>query len=397
VLRFAQSAWRALPHAVRTRIGPKVEFLVRRIVLGDGAGAARHDIAPGPLILSHYGDSAFGIGRAGRLTEAALKTQGLDPILHDIRPALADGRIGRGSLCPEQRGGVWITHCNPEHAAQVMCHIARADWAGRYRIGYWAWELPRAPLFWFWMARFFHEIWAPSAYVAQALSGAPAPVHVLPHPVPLAPVSARKTAPLTVLTLADLRSSLARKNPLGAIEAYRRAFPEPRPDHIRLRVKLNGVAFDAPALTQIKAAANRPDIDLIERVLSNTETEALFVDADLLLSLHRAEGFGLPIAEAMARGAPALATGWSGNTDFMYGLDDLLVRYRLIPVRDASGVYSDTHAQWADPDIDDAVAKLRRLAEDDTLRAHLGAQSRQRIAALHTPWAKDAPWRAHLA
>lgn len=394
---MAQMAWRSLPRGVREGVGPRLAFASHRFALGGGGNATKHPIDPGPLIVSHYGDSAFGLARGGRLTAAALRELGFDPIEHDIRAALEDGRVEKGALSPERRGGVWISHCNPEHIAPVLRHIDPADWQGRYRIGYWAWELPRAPRAWLWMSRFFHEVWAASEFVAQSLAGAETLVRVMPYPVRLAPIGTRKPGPLSILTMADLRSALARKNPLGAIEAFRRAMPAPQPERVRLRVKLNGLSFDENALAQVRAATDRPDIELIERVLSDAEMEDLLSSADLLVSLHRAEGFGLPIAEAMARGVPALATGWSGNVDFMGGLDALNVRYSMIPVDDPSGVYLHKQ-QWADPDLDDAAQKLRRLIDDDALRARLGAEARQRIADLHKPWTDDAPttqpWRS---
>lgn len=388
-VRWSQSLWRNLPQSVRVGVGPAIEFSVRRLVLGSGRGATAAPLVPGPLIVSNYGDMPSGLARGGRLTAAALRQQGFPLIEHDLRPALEDRRIGRGALVPEDRGGVWISHCNPEHIASVLSHLSPADWQGRYRIGCWAWELPRAPRFWFWMARFFHEVWVVSDFVAQALDQAPSQIRVMPHPVPLGPVRPPREGPRVVLTMADLRSAQARKNPLGAIEAYRRAFPEVRPDRVRLQVKLNGMDFDPVALAELRMAAQRPDIELIERVFSDAEIEALVGDCDLLVSLHRSEGFGLPIAEAMARGIPVLATGWSGNLDFMRGLAPLLVSHSMIPVSDPSGVYRGAGLKWADPDLDDAALRLRRLIADDSLRLHLGAEGRRRIAALHHPWRGD--------
>ncbi len=395
-VQWSQSIWRNLPRSVRVGIGPAIEFSVRRMVLGSGRGVTAAPLTRGPLIVSHYGDMPFGLARGGRLTAAALREQGFAPIEHDLRPALEDRRIACGVLSPEDRGGVWISHCNPEHIASVLSHLSPADWRGRYRIGYWAWELPRAPKFWFWMARFFHEVWVVSEFVAEALDGAPTQIRVMPHPVPVGPVRPSREGPRIVLTMADLRSAQARKNPLGAIEAYRRAFPEPRPERVRLRVKLNGMDFDPSALAELRSAAQRADIELIERVLSDAEMEALVCDCDLLVSLHRSEGFGLPIAEAMARGIPALATGWSGNLDFMRGIEPLLVSHRMIPVSDPSGVYRGAGSQWADPDLDDAAFRLRHLVADDALRLRLGAEGRRRITDLHDRWRDGAAkgWRS---
>ena len=93
-----------------------------------------------------------------------------------------------------------------------------------------------------------------------------------------------------------------------------------------------------------------------------------------MLSLHRAEGFGLVLAEAMLLGKPVIATGWSGNMGFMDAASAATVGYRLVPVEDARQVYRDSY--WAEPDVADAAAHLRRLADDAETRAAMGARGK---------------------
>jgi glycosyltransferase involved in cell wall biosynthesis len=128
---------------------------------------------------------------------------------------------------------------------------------------------------------------------------------------------------------------------------------------------------------RIAEAAKAPNIRLETRDLPRADNYALLAAADIVLSLHRSEAFGLNLAEAMLLGKPVVATGWSGNMEFMDPQSSALVGYRLIPARDPRGTYDDPHAVWADPDLTDAVGHLQRLADDQVERKALGARARE--------------------
>jgi len=114
--------------------------------------------------------------------------------------------------------------------------------------------------------------------------------------------------------------------------------------------------------------------------LSPRRSESLTASADIVLSLHRSEGFGLVPAEAMLLGKPVIATGWSGNMDFMDAACAVPIGYRLVPASDPRGVYDVPGAVWAEADLDEAVVQLRLLADNPALRAEIG--TRARAAAL---------------
>jgi glycosyltransferase involved in cell wall biosynthesis len=118
------------------------------------------------------------------------------------------------------------------------------------------------------------------------------------------------------------------------------------------------------------------NVRLFEETLSRPEMAQLIASADVVLSLHRAEGFGLLPAEAMLQGVPVVATGWSGNLEFMTPEDSALVGYTLVPARDPQGTYTVEGAQWADADVGEAAAWLRRLRDDPELRRALGERGR---------------------
>ena len=341
----------------------------------------------GPLMVTGFLSEPLGLGRGARLTIEALRQAGLQVRAHDIRPFL-QGRDGgladQEGLGP---GGVWLLHCNPPEAEAMLLRTPRALWGERYLIGYWAWELPELPRSWARMARQYHEVWVPSRFVAEAVAPHARVVRVMPHPVAPEPDVLRtsETGHVHFAALADGRSTFARKNPAGAVEAFKRAFPQPSP-LARLTIKLLRPEADPEGFQHLMdEAAGRPDIDVIVRDFTDAEMAAFLQQMDVVVSLHRAEGFGLVLAEALASGKAAVATAWSGNLDFMGGeLSETLVPCTLVPTDDPTGRYSG--AVWADPDLDAAASLIRRLAGSPELRRRLGRAGPAAIAALQAPW-----------
>jgi glycosyltransferase involved in cell wall biosynthesis len=173
----------------------------------------------------------------------------------------------------------------------------------------------------------------------------------------------------------NLASSLERKNPYAAITAFRAAFGDRRDRLLILKV---GFPTHFPSdFAAIAQAADVPNIRLETRNLPRADNHALIAAADMVLSLHRSEAFGLVLAEAMLLGKPVIATGWSGNMDFMDQENAALVGYRLVAALDRRGTYDVENAVWAEPDLFDAVTHLRRLADDQLARRSLGAAARK--------------------
>lgn len=367
----------------------------------DWAEASATDVSsPGSLTVTGFLSEVLGIGRAGRLTADVLERHGAPVMRDDLRSRLRGLLTQAPVPLPGGEGGVWLVHANAPEADLALLRHRASDWGGRYRIGYWAWETPRAPAGWARTARRFHEIWAPSRFVADALatSGVPeAKLRVVPHPVPVRDRSSRRDrfgledGRLEALVMFDGRSAYARKNPWGAIEAWRLAFPEPT--DARLTVKAVNLDADPASARRLSAmTAERPDLRLYTERLDDRDTDDLVACVDLFVSLHRAEGFGLVPAEAMGAGVAVVATAWSGNLDFMDAESAALVPAGLAPVRDPSGAYRGD--RWAEPDLRAAADAIRALAADPDRRRALGEAGRRRIAALEptflAAWA-DSP------
>jgi glycosyltransferase involved in cell wall biosynthesis len=391
MLRLMQNVWRSglLSDRQKRSLRPLANQLI--LSFAGARPALPANLSRGPITLTGFHNDALGIGRAARLTAEGLARAGYDVIRHDVRPVLSDGTF-RSEALPGGDGGIWLLHCNPDEAAVAMSRIAPAMWRSKYRIGYWAYELPKAPDYWIRFTRNFHEIWTPSQFVAKSLDGAACPVRVLPHPPPprLLHVGHRgQRERVRVLAFADMRSSAARKNPLGAVKVFLMAFP----DHqtaAELVVKLIRTDADpAGYASLVKAVDGRPDIILVTEELTDNETMQLLADSDVFLSLHRAEGFGLAILEAMVLECAVLATGWSGNLDFMHGMEASLLPYTLTPVDDPSGIYPQG-SQWAEPDVGVAVERLRGLVADPDLRRKDIALARANLDRLNQRWSEEA-------
>lgn len=297
--------------------------------------------------------------------------------------AAPDVEFSAGRRAAAPRDAALVLHVNPPMLAWALFRAGRHLVRGRRVIGFWNWELETAPASWRTAAPLVHEAWVSSRFTAGAIEKfMPGRVRVVPYPLTIVPPdpSSRDRASfglpdqaVIVLVSFNLASSFVRKNPLSAIAAFRAAFGE-RPDRILL-IKVGNPRVEPEDFATLEAAiAGSPNIRLFTEVLSGPDNHALTKASDIVLSLHRSEGFGLVPAEAMLLGKPVIATGWSGNCEFMDQESSALVHYRLVPVRDPRDVYVSNGALWAEPDIADAARHLARLAEDATARTALGAK-----------------------
>ncbi|MGO9818857.1 MAG: glycosyltransferase [Acidocella sp.] len=371
MLSLAHRAWRLLPREARRTAMTRVAAMV---AVPPGPAPARSD---GAVIAGDI-DGRNGIAESGRILGQALAARGLlrgtMPLgLPSVVPAFT------GTLPP---GAAVITVVNGPFLPVGLARLKpRNMLRGRRIIGLWAWELSRVPAEWAIGAKFLHEIWAPSRFSAEAFQAiAPGRVRVVPLPLvtqlPFAVAGDRASLGLPadcfiVLSAFNLASSCTRKNPFGTIAAFKAAFGASQ--DALLVLKLTGIAHYQDDLAAIRAAVgDAPNIRVMTETVSEPELRGLIAASDVVLSLHRSEGFGLIPATAALLGVPVVATGYSGNLDFMDPANSGLVRYRLVPARDERGVYAVPGAEWADPDIEDAAAWLQRLFNDAALRANLG-------------------------
>lgn len=285
-------------------------------------------------------------------------------------------------------GGIRVFHINGNEVEPVLKHMEAAGsrFADGTNVIVPAWELPTYPQEWVPALRRFDAVWALSHFIRDSLSASGVASTHVGQSVEVSPRSflsrryfgIRESA-FVLLNFFDLSSYASRKNPDGVIELYHRIRRARPLDDIQLVLKVKAAERAAEEWREI-LKDKAPDALIVSQVLDEYETLSLIDACDCFVSLHRSEGFGRGSGEAMSLGRLALATGWSGNTDFMDSGNSLLVDYRLIPLQD--GDYPHWQGQlWADPDIDHAARLLLDVLDDAERRRALERKGRQAIIA----------------
>lgn len=371
-----RSFWRVFPLQVRQRLwriaNPVVWNAYARATLARPASTRQW----GPVVVAGLFSTASGLGEAARSTWRALDSAGCDPIAVDLTPFLAPSDLKTDiplDDMPTTPTGTLILQVNGPEVTAALHHLGMKRGRNWYTIGYWAWELAEFPPKWERALPYLSALWTISDFCRDAFSKKCAlPIDVFPHPV-RAPSLDRDACrshfgfpPQAFITLAmaDALSSLERKNPIGAILAHEEAFGDD-PDRI-LVVKSRNLDYasggNKGAKRLYEAVANRSNVQLLDRVLTEADQWQLIFAADAVLSLHRSEGYGLVLAEAMIAGRPVIATGYSGNMMFMTDDTSYPIGFDLVPVNDPTKIYRSARGVWADPSLSEAASVLLQLA-----------------------------------
>ncbi len=314
----------------------------------------------------------IGLGQSCRLLADMLKASGIDFKIYDYRlpkvprssdPAW-DAYIGK-----ELPYSVNLIHINPFELKSFFMETELEMWQGRYNIGFWLWELEEFPDEWLMCTKMLDEIWTPSEFAGSSIRRkADLPVKTIPYWVtaPCRENCGRAYFGLPqekflFLAMYDCNSTIERKNPIGTIEAYKKAFPEEDPK-VGLVLKMNNAREAEIALIKERLKGYN-NVYFITDILEKTEVNSLIKCVDVFSSLHRAEGFGLVLAEAMIGGTPVIATNWSSNTEFMDSTCACMVDYGFVQLEKDSNLYKKG-SRWADPDISEAAEYMKRLYSD---------------------------------
>jgi glycosyltransferase involved in cell wall biosynthesis len=345
-----------------------------------------------PVNVAGYFRAELGIGAAGRAIIAALEAAEIpintvtfdrtaNRLAHPFDDrASAAGQPDINLICinPDQIGA-FVEQAGPEFSQ------------GRYNIGVWFWEVEDFPVWSHHAFNYVDEVWVASEFMRQTfLKVSPKPVFKFRLPILRPRVDASLSRSqlnlpdeFTFLFSFDFLSVFERKNPAGLVEAFRTAFqPGEGP---RLVIKTINGDKRIPELEKLKyVARGRPDILLVDRYLSALEVATLTHLADCYVSLHRSEGFGLTIAEAMALGKPAIATAYSGNLDFMTPENSYLCPVRLCEVGPGCEPYP-AESHWSEPDIGKAAELLRRVYQHREEAQARGVRAAADLRASHSP------------
>lgn len=326
----------------------------------------------------------IGMGEHVRCTYRALRSIALRPALTDIYnliPPDTDELTEFSGACSVGSSDINIFHINGNEVEQVLAHLSHSQSWNGYNIIYPLWELARYPNEWAIQLDRFDEIWAPSQFIQEALKSAcTQPVVHMPLAceVLLSSFLSRRyfeipESEYVFLFFFDVRSYPTRKNPQAVVEAFRRLLSLRPYAKTRLVLKVNGAELAPQIMLQLREdmADIIHHVTFLDRVMSANEVKNLVRCCDCFVSLHRSEGFGFGIAEAMVLGMPVIATAYSGNMEFMNADVAFNVGYNLVPL--AEGDYPHYQDQvWAEPDIAEATHYMTTLVDHPERGRQLG-------------------------
>lgn len=383
------AVWRLVPRPIRQAVVRRVvpELPRRNRVLARPTD---------PVVVIGFLRSTTSLGwNARQLSDTArsaeLKVYGLD-----VANAVAANHLSGASehtAAPGAeiaQGEATLLVCvNPDQFRYAAAFLPANIFDNKYVIGWCVWELERIPNQWRTPLEILDEIWVPSEFVRRAFatSGISLPCRIVPPQLePPSPASADRARfgiaadAFAVLFAFSLRSGVIRKNPMAAVRAFLNAFRND--SDVRLVFKISDVDIEAAAWKDFRiAVGDDPRFVFVTDFLSDHEMLSLFASIDVALSTHRAEGYGMIPALAMLNGRAAVATGWSGNLDFMTPDNSILLPYTLTPVDDVDERYVIKGTHWAEVDEDATGDALRRLRVDRAYRNRLALAGKTSIEA----------------
>ncbi len=340
-----------------------------------------------------YLRTASGVGEVARQTVQTLGATGLKVEAYDVAIGVASVRDDQSCarlLVEHGTAPVQIFNVNadqlPAVAEATRAHLRQPA----LKISIPFWELSRYPEAWLPAFDFVDEIWAPSRFIQKALAGrVNKPVIHMPVAIDLQPSAplprARFGLPedrFLFFFAFDFLSFIERKNPRAAIRAFRLAFPNDSKASLVIKC-MNGMLVPEKFEALKQEIDGQADIILLDNTLNRMDTLGLIATMDAVLSLHRSEGFGLLLAEAILLGKPVIATGYSASRELITEKTGFPVDYDLVPVKDGEYPFA-TGQKWAAPDIAHAAWIMRQLCADPRSAAPLVAAGQAYLRQHHS-------------
>jgi GT2 family glycosyltransferase/glycosyltransferase involved in cell wall biosynthesis len=366
-----------------------------------GSQTQRSEVAP-RVRVHGFLNGEIGLGEAARGMVASLESAGID-----VATESYDGHLNRNDHPFEARPGDGDPYpidlvCFNADFTGMMLGNGTLTLQGQHTIGLWYWELEAIPA---WMTaglKYVDEVWVGSDFIRNALARV-SRVPVLTVPPPVLTHEGRPSFSRTEVGLPesfvfgftfDHNSTLARKNPLGVIEAFRKAFAPGEGPSLVIKA-INGAQWPESHERLVRAAAQHPDVHLMEQYLPSGVSAAFTGLFDCWVSLHRSEGFGLTMAEAMGWGTPVIGTAYSANLDYMDDANSYLVPYAVGSVPPGVAAYPEGEL-WAEPDLEAAARIMREVWANPVGAAERGERGRATIRERYNAGAIGSVARARL-
>lgn len=331
-----------------------------------------------------------GLGQSCRLVADELEASGIPYSIYqyDQLGVMTEGQYQQyeNKISSDLTYNINLIHINPHELGLAFQQARQKIWNGRYNIGFWLWELEDFPEEWVPCFHCVDEVWTPSRFISDSIQRkTDLKVVTIPYHIGLEVPSKgkyeyRKSFHLPIdkflfLMMYDRTSMTERKNPEAVMEAFQMAFS--KDDEAGLVIKINNSSEKEINMIRTMIPEHK-NVYFITEVLERQQVNELIYCVDAIVSLHRAEGFGLVLAEAMLLGTPTIATNWSSNTEFMTKETACMVEVELVTLDRDIGSFKKGN-RWAEPDVKQAAGYMRRLYEEPAYCHMLSQKAKDHI------------------
>lgn len=350
------------------------------------------EVSSEPIVnVAGYFRAELGIGEAARLLVAGLQAAGVPyRTISNSETLNRQSHPFEGSSLKGRHADINIICVNADQTPAFATKMGQEFFRDRYTIGVWFWEIEDFPAAF--RSAFDHvdEVWVATEFMRNALAPmSPKPVFkfhlplVRPEGAAVTLAEAGIPRPFSFLFSFDFMSVLERKNPIGVIQAFKRAFKSGQGPRLLIKT-INGDKKLLDLERVRLAAIGRPDITISDGYVTSAEKDEMMANCDCYVSLHRSEGYGLTMAEAMSLGKPVLATAYSGNMEFMTSENSYLCPFAYTEIGYGAEPYPPS-SRWAQPDLDQAVTLMRQIYDQPDASRQRGARAADDIRTLHSP------------